>query len=100
MYCGLRLWILCCCGGIFVTASASAQNVSSLPHQDLPFGKGGRCCSVVSGDFNGDGKLDLVLGNGQSGLSVLLGNGAGSFSAKSMVAIVPNANVISTSDLN
>jgi len=35
---------------------------------------------VTSGDFNGDGKLDLVTANGGSNsVGVLLGNGDGTF---------------------
>ncbi|HEV8553537.1 MAG TPA: FG-GAP-like repeat-containing protein [Casimicrobiaceae bacterium] len=38
--------------------------------------------AVVSGDFNGDGKLDLAVVNGDNNtLSVLLGNGDGTFAA-------------------
>lgn len=38
--------------------------------------------SLISGDFNGDGKVDLGLVNsGSNNFSVLFGNGAGSFSA-------------------
>lgn len=35
---------------------------------------------MAAGDFNGDGKLDLVIGGGQ-GIAVLLGNGDGTFLA-------------------
>ncbi|HEY9402457.1 MAG TPA: FG-GAP-like repeat-containing protein [Pyrinomonadaceae bacterium] len=36
--------------------------------------------SITSGDFNGDGKLDLaVANNGSQNISILLGNGAGGF---------------------
>src|ERR1700744_5343301 len=42
-------------------------------------------CALVSGDFNGDSKIDLAVCNGASGstghLSVLLGTGTGSFAA-------------------
>src|SRR5579863_4328736 len=38
--------------------------------------------SVATGDFNGDGKLDLVIANfGSYDISVLLGNGDGTFQA-------------------
>jgi cysteine-rich repeat protein len=45
------------------------------------FGVGTSPFSVVIGDFNNDGNLDLATANAQSNnLSVLLGNGAGAFS--------------------
>src|SRR5262249_54434481 len=37
--------------------------------------------SVVVGDFNGDGKLDIVTANGGGTMSLLLGNGDGTFQA-------------------
>ena len=44
------------------------------------FAVGTNPTSVVAGDFNGDGKLDLAVANaGSNTISVLLGNGDGSF---------------------
>ena len=40
---------------------------------------------VIAGDFNGDGKLDLVVGD-ETGTSVRLGNGDGTFRSKLAVA--------------
>jgi uncharacterized protein (TIGR03437 family) len=60
--------------------SLYAQAVSFLAHRDIPIGAG--CCAVASGDFNGDGKLDLIVGYGKGNLSLLLGDGAGGFKPK------------------
>lgn len=45
------------------------------PHVDYFTGNGPR--TVVTGDFNGDGKLDLAVGD--TSVSILLGNGDGTF---------------------
>jgi uncharacterized protein (TIGR03437 family) len=64
-----------------------AQTVSFLGHREIPMGPGScvglgpSCWAVVSGDFNGDGKPDLVVSVGTGTLVLLLGDGAGGFKA-------------------
>ena len=59
--------------------------------------------SVVAGDFNNDGKLDLVIAGDPSlsntnTTSILLGNGDGTFQAPS--TIFSNSGTLATGDLN
>jgi uncharacterized protein (TIGR03437 family) len=74
--------------GVFVllcgASSLCAQAVSFLAHRDIPIGAS--CCAVVSGDFNGDGKLDLIVGYGTGTLALLLGDGAGGFKPPTVLA--------------
>lgn len=57
------------------------QSVLASPTSDLRFAVGSGPGSVAIADFNGDGKLDIVTANEQSGdVSVLLGDGKGGFS--------------------
>jgi hypothetical protein len=58
-----------------------ARSVPASPPSDLRFSVGTAPGSVAIADFNGDGKLDIVTANEQSGdASVLLGDGKGGFS--------------------
>jgi hypothetical protein len=62
--------------------------------------------SVITGDFNGDGHLDLAVGNGYSGgggdeISILLGNGDGSFQSYIAVPVPGNGDDrLAAADLN
>ena len=60
---------------------ARAQTISFVTNRDFPTG-GNDPASVAVGDFNGDGKLDLVAANYNSkSVAVLLANGDGTFQA-------------------
>jgi hypothetical protein len=56
--------------------------------------------SLVAGDFNGDGQLDLAFVNGSSTVGVLLGNGDGTFAAEKDFAVPGGAVSLATGDLN
>lgn len=66
------------------------------------------CCSVATGDFNGDGRLDLAVSaidnNEKASLSVLLGHGDGTFTAAKGSPIALNDGAVpghvTVADLN
>ena len=56
---------------------------------------------VAVGDFNGDGKLDLVVANYNTGtMGVLFGNGDGTFQARVDYATGANPNSLAVGDFN
>jgi hypothetical protein len=65
-----------------------------------PFNTGGRSVAIVAEDLNGDGHLDLLIGNDHDfTISVLLGAGNGSF-GEALVLAAGNAHSIAIADLD
>ena len=57
--------------------------------------------AVVTGDFNGDGKLDIAVANTGSGsVSILLGNGDGTFKAAMNFNTGNSPSVVAVGDFN
>ena len=75
--------------------------VSGVPIVNLPVGQGG-AQSVVTGDFNHDGKLDIVAAKADHQFQLYLGNGNGTFQTPISVPYPAgdNAFYVATADLN
>ena len=56
--------------------------------------------AVAVGDFNGDGNLDLVVGNRSSNISVFLGNGDGTFRTAVNYSAGYNPSSVAVGDFN
>jgi len=84
-----RRW--CLAWGLLATAgTVQAQTLASFaPVVTYPTG-GSISLRVVTGDFNGDGRLDAVTANIASGdVSVFLNSGSGTFGAATRYAVAP-----------
>ena len=78
---------------------ATPQSVSFQASRNFAAGFGPR--SVAVGDFNGDGRPDLVVANnGDGNVSVLLGNGDGAFQAAVNYAVGDNPISVAVGDFN
>ena len=69
-------------------------------HQ-VPYATGARPFPSVTGDFNGDGILDLAVGNqNDNSVSILLGKGDGTFQPQVTYAAGSQVYALTTADLN
>jgi hypothetical protein len=91
---------------VMKTAGASAGVIVLLGNGDgsfqVPriFAAGAFPTAAAVGDFNGDGKLDVVAGNSDSHVSTLLGNGNGTLQSPVRFAAGIPPQFIAVADLN
>jgi hypothetical protein len=86
---------------LFLPDKAWAQDVLSFSREDLSLGETIRALEYNdSGDFNGDGQVDLIIGSLTPGqVFVMLGNGDGSFQpAQSAIAGATFATAVADFD--
>ena len=75
--------------GTFTPASPATVGVGSGPK------------AIAAGDFNGDGKTDLAVSNGNDGtVSILQGNGQGGFTVSDTITVGTNPMDVVTGDFN
>jgi hypothetical protein len=81
-----------------VTILLNKGDGTFFPYVDYPAGSLPQ--PLVAGDFNNDGKIDLVVGSSTSAMSILLGNGDGSFQKPISFASGLNPVSIAIGDFN
>ena len=84
-------------------ASVQAADSCAVPSFDLPalFNAGLAPVALAGGDFNGDGKLDVVaVSSGSSDVAVLLGDGAGAFAQPTFYTVGTRPEWVATGDFN
>lgn len=81
---------------------ATGTNPFSLQFSNVEtFGAGINPLDITTGDFNGDGILDLAtVNNGSDNISVLLGAGNGTFGTATSIAVGSNPDAVTSADFN
>ena len=96
----MRLLVLFC----IAVSAASAVQPLSFSRSEIPAGPS--CCSIVTGDLNGDGKPDLVvtfsdsLDAGGRQFLVLMGRGDGTFANRNIVELGQSSLLVAAVDVN
>ena len=80
--------------------SARSQEPLFRPANGTPINVGGRPNDIAVGDWNKDGKLDVVTCNEGESVTVLLGDGRGGFAPAPGSPLQPAAHLIAVGDVN
>jgi len=100
----LLLFLILCLTGFFAPTSSNAADpglpkVFFSPATNFPAGVGPG--QSATGDFNGDGRLDLAVTNqNTNSVSILLGNGNGTFGAPTNFAAGTSPRSLAAGDFN
>ena len=93
--------LLGCAGSGQLQATSSFGDAQGSFFPAVRYAVGTNPFSVAEGDFNGDGRVDLVVGNWDSNnVSVLLGTGAGAFAAAVNYNVGTGAQTVAVADFN
>lgn len=101
---GMKLAVTMMAGLILVVSvlcpvALKAQNLVLNPAMNAPAGQSPE--SLVHGDFNGDGWLDVITANsGSDDITVLSGNGNGTFQAGISFGVAKSPMALATGDFN
>jgi uncharacterized repeat protein (TIGR01451 family) len=84
---------------IQVASQLAGTNFPATPSSSINVGAGPE--GIATGDFDGDGKIDLAVANaGTNTVSILKGNGDGTFTALAPVVAGNGADWLATGDFN
>lgn len=89
-------------GSVYVARANSAGAFAAPQSYSIPVNLASRgSCEVAAGDFNGDGKLDIVVTDPRlNSVSVLLNTGAGAFGTAQTYAVGGTPAALALGDVN
>ena len=88
---------------LLIAAPHCSATVANQFNNLVTYPSGGSPNQIVTGDFNGDGKADVVVLNNNGKLSFLEGTGTGAFKAAKTMATLPSSSAgapVATGDFN
>ena len=86
---------------VSILLNSSAFDPAGAFASEVNYGANSNSSFAITGDFNGDGKLDMAVTNyGSNDVSILLGNGDGTFQAPANYGVGTSPWSVTTGDFN